>query len=391
MKYALAIFVCFTFVAASFGQDSSSAPVISQLSSFTCNANFTSCPNGFDPTLKPIQLSDGNFYGVTWWAGQNNANAGGTVWEVNASNATSVLHTFKPGLSGKFPGGENPVIAFVTGADGNFYGITESGGTANAGVFYKLTPDGSSFQVLHSFCTLQNCQDASGPIILGKDGNFYGTSFTTIFRLSAQGQFKLLHTLTSSEGTAGAALVQAADGSFYGAGRSAAALDAGEIFRVTPTGKFTIVYQFPDFLGVTSNLVLASDGNIYGATSGSGAGTGIFRLTPSGTVTFIHQMTAAEGFGPNQLLEASDGNLWGITTNGGTAPDRPGSIFAITLAGASVTHGEFNCATTGCEPMGIIQAADGTFYGNAIKAGNAPGQNALGTFFQVDAGLAPPR
>ena len=75
-----------------------------QVVAFFCNQNFTSCPIGFDPTLAPIQLSDGNLYVATWWAGQGSANAGGTVFRTAPSGQGFVVHTFQASsIGGGFP------------------------------------------------------------------------------------------------------------------------------------------------------------------------------------------------------------------------------------------------------------------------------------------------
>jgi len=383
MKFALTLLAILSFLLPALAQTPNSIPTISQLFTFACNADFSSCPDGFDPTLQPVEL-DGALYGVTWWAGQNNPNAGGTVWKL-APGQVSVLHTFQPGANDQFLGGENPVIAFLLGADGNFYGVTESGGTANQGVMFKVTPSGS-FQVLHNFCSLSNCADGGGRIILARDGNFYGVNSNTIFRLTPQGDYTVIHSLTTSEGSA-STLIQGSDGNFYGTGISPKGMESGDIFQVTPGGDFTILHQFGDFTRLTSNLVEASDHNLYGGTSGA-----IFQLNHQRQVTFIHQLSQAEGPSPNQLLQASDGNLWGLSINGGTSPDRPGTVFALTLSGAFLGSEEFTCATTGCFPEGMVEGSDGNFYGNAIGGGTAVDGNPLGTVFEIKAGLPhPPR
>jgi len=374
MKLALVFLTILLLATISFAQPSS--PGISQVLAFFCNQNFTSCPNGFDPTLPPVQLPDGNLYVSTWWGGQGNPNAGGTVFRAAPSGQGIVIHTFQPASLNKFPNGEHPVIAFTEGTDGNMYGVTEQGGASNNGVMYKLARNGS-FQVLYNFCSLSGCPDGPGPLTLANDGNFYGGEFHSIYRITPQGNWSLLHALDpSTEGTAGG-LIQASDGNFYGAGWLN---DHGTIFRVTPSGQFTILQQLQLGEGVSSNLVQASDGNIYGATGLSGAGTGIFRMSLPGYLEFIHQMTDGEGYSPIQLLQASDGNLWGLSDF------RNGSFFAITLGGASLTSGAFNCNTTGCQPQGMIEGKDGNFYGTAIMGGTAPG-NPEGTVFRIAAGL----
>lgn len=374
---SLAVFLVFLMTAVS--ALAQSPPPISQISDFSCNASFSSCPRGFDPTLTPVQLSNGNFYGVTWWAGKGSSNNGGTVWKATPSGKVTALHTFPINSAGSFPQGENPVVGFAVGADGNLYGTTEQGGSANAGVFYKLTPNGA-FTVLHNFCTIANCADAPGPIILGQDGNFYGVvrESNTLFRLTPKGDWSLVYTLAS--GTFAGSLIQGADGTFYGTGSGPC--DSGFVFSLTQAGVFTTLYDFGILSPLTSNIILASDGNLYGAR-----GSLIFRLTFSGNLTVIYELSQAQGPSPSFLMQASDGNLWGLSESGGTAPDRPGTLFTLTTLGTFIGSEEFNCSTTGCNPEGMVEGSDGNFYGNAITGGSAPGRNPEGTFFKVSAGL----
>ncbi|HZQ23842.1 MAG TPA: choice-of-anchor tandem repeat GloVer-containing protein [Terriglobales bacterium] len=379
MRYVASFLVSIVLFAST--SSASSAPTISQVFAFACNQDFTSCPDGFDPALGPIQLATGFLYGTTWWAGQGNANAGGTVFKVTTTGSIAVLHTFQPGTGGKFAEGENPVLGFVRGPDGAFYGTTESGGAHKAGVMYRLTPRGS-FNVLYNFCSLGGCPDGPGPLLLAKDGNFYGAENETIFRITPRGQWSLLYGLNATNDGTAQTLIQGSDGNFYGTGTIYP--ETGTIFRVTPKGQFTILYQLPEFERITTKLVQASDGNFYGGTS-TGA---VFQFTLSRTFTVIATLTQGEGPTPTFLLQASDGNLWGLCMNGGTAPDRPGTVFAVTPSGTVLTSAEFNCASDGCNPEGMIQGSDGNFYGVAISGGTAPG-HPLGTVFKIDAGLAP--
>lgn len=270
------------------------------------------------------------------------------------------------------------MIGFAKGTDGALYGVTENGGAHAFGVFYEVTPQGF-FRVLYNFCSLQGCPDGPGTIVLANDGNFYGAELHTIFRITPTGTWSLVHALNpTTEGTANF-VVQASDGNFYGAGRVG---NQDTLFRVTRTGVFTILHRFPQwFPNVTTKLIQGSDGDLYGGTSGSGPGTGIFRLTLSGSFQFIHQMTDSEGFGPVQLLQASDGNLWGLSSY------RDGSFFSISRSGVSLTSGSLNCFTTGCSPQGMTEGTDGNLYGTAISGGHALGQNPEGTVFKIAAGL----
>lgn len=60
--------------------------------------------------------------------------------------------------------GMNPYrVALVQGIDGNFYGTTETGGTDNYGVVFKMAPDGT-VTVLHQFVGTDGEYPSSGLI-----------------------------------------------------------------------------------------------------------------------------------------------------------------------------------------------------------------------------------
>ncbi len=291
MRTHFACLACLLLMTVFLAQASGSTPTITQLSAFYCNNAFTSCPYGIEPTISPVQLSNDDLYGVTWWAGKGNPNAGGTVWKVTTSGTLSVVHTFLPNKTAQFPKGENPVIGFVQGSDHNLYGITEQGGSTNQGVMYKLLPTGQ-FKILHDFCT-GRCTDIQGPIILGQDGNFYGvqTGGEVIFRITPQGVYSVVHTLNpSTEGRAGV-LIQGTNGNFYGTGSIGSACETkGTVFTMTPSGTVTILATFGTLDFVSNTLVQASDGNFYGSVAGT-----IFQMTPAGAVKTIYTLQGEDG------------------------------------------------------------------------------------------------
>jgi hypothetical protein len=62
----------------------------------------------------------------------------------------------------------------------------------------------------------------------------------------------------------------------------------------------------------------------------------------------------------------------------------PGSVFAITPQGTTIFSEELNCAAVGCEPLSLIEATNGNFYGLNFSGGTVPtGDNANGTVFKV--------
>ena len=70
----------------------------------------------------------------------------------------------------------------VIGSGGVLYGTTFSGGSANAGTVFSLTPPASpggawTETVLHEFIGEKDGDEPIGPVVIGKSGVLYGTTF----------------------------------------------------------------------------------------------------------------------------------------------------------------------------------------------------------------------
>jgi uncharacterized repeat protein (TIGR03803 family) len=141
---------------------------------------------------------------------------------------------------------------------------------------------------------------------------------------------KTLHAFSALKANPNAPLLQARDGSFYGTtqGDGPFSGGGGTVFKLTPGGVLTILHAFdcsPEGCGPFAALLQASDGNFYGTTQGGGAfgngsrfgGGTVFKLTPSGVLTTLHDFDCGtEGAGclpSTALLQASDGNFYGTT------------------------------------------------------------------------------
>jgi uncharacterized protein (TIGR03437 family) len=264
-----------------------------------------------------------------------------------------------------------------------------------------------TFLTLHSFDKTDGAAPAAA-LILGKDGNFYGTTFLggltgygTVFEITSSGALTTLHSFCPQGGgcTDGAypeGLVQAEDGDFYGTTFQGGVNALGNVFKITPTGVVTTLYSFcsqnscQDGDLPTAGLVLAGNGNFYGTTHAGGAsGSGtVFEISPSGVFTTLHSFgaVAGEGIDPfSGLVQGSDGNFYGTAYFGG---DRgAGSVYSVSPSGALTTLYSFcslgvPCADGSNPWAGLVQGSDGNFYG-ATQGGGTTGS---GTIFRVTPG-----
>ena len=69
-----------------------------------------------------------------------------------------------------------PSSTMTQGTDGNLYGTTPQGGSANYGTAFKVTPDGT-LTVVHNFLFDNSPFICSNGVILANDGNLYGTCY----------------------------------------------------------------------------------------------------------------------------------------------------------------------------------------------------------------------
>ncbi len=319
----------------------------------------------------------------------------------------AVLHNFG---DGSVPNDGNiPIGSLIQGTDGNFYGTTLATGSATDGIAYKITPQGAE-TVLHSFSDSSVPDVGRGsyaPLVQGTDGNFYGTtcyggdSGGGVFKMTPQGVVSLLHLFgdgtVSNDGISPLApLIQATDGNFYGTTDFGGSAGEGTIFRITPLGVVTTLHSFGDGSVASDGtypwcaLVQAKDGNFYGTTpQGGSANEGVvFKMTPLGVVTTLHSFgdgsIPSDGTYPEGgLVQGVDGNLYGTTEEGGTTIYY-GTAFKITTQGAlTILHNfwDGSVGDDGYAPnAGLIQAADGNFYGTTSDGGNATNN---GTVFRM--------
>jgi uncharacterized repeat protein (TIGR03803 family) len=266
--------------------------------------------------------TDGNFYGTASTGGTSNI---GVVFKITPAGVFTVLHNFVSG------DGYSPYAPPIQGTDGNFYGTTIFGGSSAYGTVYKMTTSGT-ITVLHSF-DLANGETPYGPLVQGNDGNFYGTAYAgvgtarygMVFKVTGSGTFTILHLFNLTDGAnPHSGLVLGKDGNFYGTTFNGGTQGYGVVFKMTSAGVLTVLHSFtPASDGGEPNggLVQGTDGNFYGTTILGGTknhGT-IFRITPAGVFSNRYNFDGTGGNSPMvTLLQHTTGVLFGDTYSGGT-------------------------------------------------------------------------
>jgi uncharacterized repeat protein (TIGR03803 family) len=353
--------------------------------------------------FKFTQARDGQLYVTANNGGIVNGNClfgCGQILAMTPAGIVTQIHAFDYVSEGAFPRG-----GLTLGTDGNLYGVLSASANGKFGSVFKITTAGA-VTLLHTFSDTGDGASPSLPPIQATDGNFYGTVGSSgssgngvLYRLTPTGTFTVLHTFDRNvDGDGGSAVVQGADGKLYTVAAEGPG-GWGTVLQFTVTGTVKVLHNFAtdqsEGTSPMGPLVQAGDGNFYGACNEGGAhssGT-IWRISPSGSFQLLYSVngTTDGQFPGNALSLGTDGKLYGSTqyqgVNGG--PGTGGTIFQFTTAGNysvlfSFTGGS---GASGSFPNTILtQDTNGLFYGVTAVGGGADGD---GTFYDLDNGLAP--
>ena len=330
------------------------------------------CPDGASPVAALIQGTNGDLYGTTSAGGANNscpnAPGCGTIFKITPSGTLTTLYSFCS--QSQCADGDYPVAGLVQASNGELYGTTEYGGTSTVcgygcGTAFKITPSGK-LTTLHSFCSEggSNCTDGYNPqtgLIQASNGDLYGTTFGSIFKITASGLNTLYSFCYSYQYCAGpydpSGLVQASDGKLYGTtyfGGPACVTyirGCGTLFEITPSGTLTTLYTFSctesqcaDGANPYAGLVQATNGSLYGTTSiggDSGGGT-VFRLSV-GLGPFVKTVPTSGKVGAKVTILGTDlAGATSVTFNG-----TPAAPYTVNPTGSAITTTVPSAATSG--------------------------------------------
>jgi uncharacterized repeat protein (TIGR03803 family) len=202
-----------------------------------------------------------------------------------------------------------------------------------------------TFTALYSFTGMPDGADPAASLVRDAAGNLYGTTFHggtrggmgciggcgTVFKVSKTGKETVLYRFngTGDGSNPLASLVRDAAGNLY----STAAGGKGTVFEVDTTGKEKVLHRFKggsnDGTYPEAGVLRDDKGTLYGTTTRGGTGAGcepqggcglVFQLTKGGKVTPLHNFngTGVDGTSPaGNLVRDAAWNLYGTTVFGG--------------------------------------------------------------------------
>ncbi|MGB8702548.1 MAG: choice-of-anchor tandem repeat GloVer-containing protein [Thermosynechococcaceae cyanobacterium] len=301
-----------------------------------------------DGTL--VQGRDGNFYGTT--NGGISSSNFGTAYRMTPTGKLTKLAQFDFYNTGGAPHG------LIQAKDGNLYGTAETGGAFSSslcasrgcGAVFRLSSAGN-LTILAKFNGTNGSKPTAG-LLQASNGSFYGTTSQggnttaclngcgTIFRMSATGKITTLVKFKGSNGAdPEAELIQGSDGNLYGNTAEGGKNNAGTLFRMSPNGSLTILYHFnisnSNGRYPKAALVQGRDGFFYGTTTSgnfTNPGGTVFRVTRSGVLTTLINLTGFPASASNSIAKLVEGNsrqFWGTSVDGG-ALDR-GTVFRVSV------------------------------------------------------------
>ncbi len=242
----------------------------------------------------------GTLYGVMEYGGTG-PQQDGTVFSISPTGTVTTLFDFDD----FYVLGANPYAGLID-VNGIFYGTTSTGGpNGRGGTVFSITPAG----VQKTIYTFGAAGDSAIPAatLLNVKGTLYGTSYGggadvyegTVFSVTPTGVEKVLYSFTggSDGGFPRSNLIDVkgvlyGTASFGGGGGCNNGIGCGTVFKITPAGKFSVVYAFKGGSdGASPQAGLTNvGGTLYGTTTygggtdctgsqGVGCGT-VFKIVP---------------------------------------------------------------------------------------------------------------
>jgi uncharacterized repeat protein (TIGR03803 family) len=364
---------------------------------FSVLYNFTGGPDGWGPYAGLIQDPAGDLYGTTSLGGDSNCTPGygygcGVVFKLDTAGTETVLHSF----SGS-PDGANPIAPVIRDKSGNLYGTSSYGASGGYGTVFKIDTAGN-FTVLYSFTgDSDGCYPWQG-LVRDEAGDLYGTTsscgssgYGTIFKVDSAGNFTLLHSFTgrSSDGAYPnyGHLTMDKTGNLYGVTSGGGTSDNGALYELSKSGTLRVLHSFAggtsDGCAPSGSVMQDKVGSFYGTTQycGSGKDGTIWKVSKTGKETILHNFVGGSSDGCNPaagVTTDSKGNLYGVTY--GCGANGSGTLYELSAGGTLSLLYSLGGSDGSSGPIGeVLRTAKGTLFGTALTPSPPCCENTYGT------------
>jgi uncharacterized repeat protein (TIGR03803 family) len=344
--------------------------------------------DGEDPVADLINVNS-TLYGTTAGGG---AKGDGTVFSITRSGTETMLHSFAGG-SGD---GASPQAGLVE-VKGKLYGTTTSGGATGEGTVFVISTGGME-TVLYGFAG--GSGDGAAPFagLINVSGKLYGTTSAggangegTVFKITRSGRETVLHSFgKGTDGQEPLAGLLDVKGTLYGTTEGGGTYGDGTAFSISTGGTEKVLHSFgngTDGIEPYAGLIDVK-GTLYGTTLFGGAGCSycrgtVFKITTSGNETVFYTFKGyGDGADPEAGVISVNGALYGTTFEGGANND--GTVVKIAPSGAeTVLHSFAGGSGDGLFPYAGLINVNGVLYGTTAGGGAGCGSYGCGTVFSL--------
>jgi uncharacterized repeat protein (TIGR03803 family) len=294
------------------------------------------CTDGVGPESSPlVRDSSGNLYGVSG----GGAYGDGMIFKLKPDGVESVLYSFNTSQLG-------PSSGVIMDAAGNFYGTNNFGGYGECGGVLRIDPKGK-YTDLHDFGQSgDGCVPMAGLFEDG-NGNLYGTTSHggnsnsvcspyvgcgVVFEITSSGSYKILYSFCSKTSCADgatplSALTQDTAGNLYGTTSQGGSIGHGTAFKVTGSGKETVLWSV--FGSPPDTSLLEVGDSFYGTTYGHACSVA-FEIDGRKAKT-LHAF-GSDGCTTEPVIK-SNGWLYGTLFEGGNNYLGGGAVFKLGTKG----------------------------------------------------------
>jgi uncharacterized repeat protein (TIGR03803 family) len=351
---------------------------------FSVIYSFTGGGDGAIPQAALIQGSDGYLYGTTYAGGANNS---GTIFKIGNLGGTpteTVVYSFT--MEGF--GAMYPQSSLIQAADGNLYGTTYAGGATNLGTIFRIsnlagTPNES---VISSFVGGADGVNPQTALIQASNGNLYGTTYS-----GGTANFGAVFVIDHSCLSLDAAIAAPAAVCNYSTGNTASVADAG----VGATYAWTIMNGTITAGAGTPSITFTADssGSVWIGTtvttstgcSATGSATISIGSYPFAGIFAASSVCAGSTDNSASVSDAGAGATYDWTITGGTITGGSGTPVITYTAGpsGSVQLGATVTNSAGCSDTRLASVAINDVPDASISAPSGVVANSTGNTASV--------